>query len=447
MAARGFATSGSDPSTGDTPTPTPTPAPTPTPGPTITTALTLSVSTNAHAGDAADLRGVLVDVNGGPVIGATVTIQHSVDGGWVDTGTAITDDLGAVHASATLATDPAKNLWRATYDGSEAYAGSESDILAVQPLRYATRLTLTGAGTVVDERTVHVVVRWTASTGTAVPGVVTVYQRRGGTWRRYRRISLGTAGQVILTVRPRTDTWWKAVGASGYWYSSTRSGVHYLHNVPPGPVVRLPAGAPKPAISLPPQPRAAGAGANARITPVPQSVWSQMVGRTWHPGCPVGRAGLSYIRINYWGFDGYRHRGELVANRYAAARMAAAFADLYNHHVPIRSMYREDRFGWSPVLHGANDYRSMAADNTSAFNCRGVANRPSVLSPHASGYAVDINTWENPYAYRMPDRYWCYHSLRSSATWRSRNALVVRLLALHGLRWTYGMADIQHFDA
>ena len=32
----------------------------------------------------------------------------------------------------------------------------------------------------------------------------------------------------------------------------------------------------------------------------------------------------------------------------------------------IRAMYREDRFGWSRRLQGANDYRSMAAGNTSA---------------------------------------------------------------------------------
>ena len=70
---------------------------------------------------------------------------------------------------------------------------------------------------------------------------------------------------------------------------------------------------------------------------------------------------------------------------------------MYNGRYPIRRMYRVDRFGWSKKLHGANDYASMRADNTSAFNCRSVVNKPSVLSPHARGRAVDINTWENPY--------------------------------------------------
>jgi hypothetical protein len=31
--------------------------------------------------------------------------------------------------------------------------------------------------------------------------------------------------------------------------------------------------------------------------------------------------------------------------------------------------------------------------------------------------------------------------------WRSRSHAVVRLMARHGLRWTYGNGDTQHFDA
>ena len=31
--------------------------------------------------------------------------------------------------------------------------------------------------------------------------------------------------------------------------------------------------------------------------------------------------------------------------------------------------------------------------------------------------------------------------------WRSRSHAVVRLMASHGLRWTYGNGDTQHFDA
>jgi hypothetical protein len=46
--------------------------------------------------------------------------------------------------------------------------------------------------------------------------------------------------------------------------------------------------------------------------------------------------------------------------------------------------------------YGSNDKRSMAADNTSAFNCRRVEGSTS-WSEHAYGLAIDINPLENPY--------------------------------------------------
>jgi D-alanyl-D-alanine carboxypeptidase len=46
--------------------------------------------------------------------------------------------------------------------------------------------------------------------------------------------------------------------------------------------------------------------------------------------------------------------------------------------------------------YGGDDNRSMAADNTSAYNCRAVAGT-STFSDHAYGAAVDINPVENPY--------------------------------------------------
>jgi hypothetical protein len=39
----------------------------------------------------------------------------------------------------------------------------------------------------------------------------------------------------------------------------------------------------------------------------------------------------------------------------------------------------------------------MAADNTSAFNCRSVTGHPGVWSEHSYGWAIDINPAENPY--------------------------------------------------
>ena len=47
---------------------------------------------------------------------------------------------------------------------------------------------------------------------------------------------------------------------------------------------------------------------------------------------------------------------------------------------------------------GGSDNRSMAADNTSAFNCRyAVAAGPKRWSVHAYGEAIDVDPLENPY--------------------------------------------------
>ena len=62
---------------------------------------------------------------------------------------------------------------------------------------------------------------------------------------------------------------------------------------------------------------------------------------------------------------------------------------LYRIDYPIRRMELVDRYG-------ADDHRSMAADNTSAFNCRFVAGT-NRWSMHAYGRAIDINPVENPY--------------------------------------------------
>ncbi|HEX7612856.1 MAG TPA: M15 family metallopeptidase, partial [Candidatus Limnocylindrales bacterium] len=46
--------------------------------------------------------------------------------------------------------------------------------------------------------------------------------------------------------------------------------------------------------------------------------------------------------------------------------------------------------------YGGSDFRSIEADNTSAFNCRN-ATGSSHWSNHAYGLAIDIDPIENPY--------------------------------------------------
>jgi len=118
-------------------------------------------------------------------------------------------------------------------------------------------------------------------------------------------------------------------------------------------------------------------------------VTAASLGRSWHPGCPVAPSGLRLLSVSAWGFDGHPYRGRLVVNRDAVPAVSRAMRRLFALHYPIRRM--------RPVsAYGADDHRSMAADNTSAFNCRFVSGTTR-WSQHAYGRAIDLNPLENPY--------------------------------------------------
>lgn len=103
---------------------------------------------------------------------------------------------------------------------------------------------------------------------------------------------------------------------------------------------------------------------------------------------------LAYVRLSHVTFDGGSAEGELVVAAELAARAVEVFRRLWQLGFPIRGMQLVDEFG-------ASDERSMAADNTSAFNFRTIAGT-TTLSQHALGRAIDINPVENPW--RRPDR-------------------------------------------
>ncbi len=412
---------------------------------TLPTALTLTAPTSGKAGLASPFTMVLTDADDAPLSGTTITLQR-LGTTWTAVGSGTTDGAGRVVVNAALPAGATR--WRASYAGNATYGASLSPEVTVTGLRHASTLILSGPARLVDERTGSLGMLWTAADGSPVSGLVQVYRRLGtGPWTAYRRVRTASNGRGTVAVTPRVDSTWRAGGTAGSWWLADVSNDVRIDNVPPTAAVSYPAAAPRPA-GTPAQGRAQGAGANAVVTGIPRPVWRSMVGRSWHRGCPVGRRGLRLLRVNYWGFDGYRYRGEMVLSSAVATRAAGALRDMYNQQLPIRRMYRVDRFGWSKQLRGADDYASMRADNTSAFNCRSVVNTPGVRSPHARGRAVDLNTWENPYRSRtglVPNSWWASRS-HPKIAWRSSSHPVVRIWRAHGFRWTYGNVDSQHVD-
>ena len=123
--------------------------------------------------------------------------------------------------------------------------------------------------------------------------------------------------------------------------------------------------------------------------PLPPSVRAQMVGKSWQPGCPVALDQLRLVRVSHYGFDGRVQTGVLVVNADVASDVVRVFRRLYELRFPIRRMQLVDTYG-------ASDFRSIEADNTSAFNCRR-ATGSTHWSEHAFGHAIDLDPLENPY--------------------------------------------------
>ena len=112
---------------------------------------------------------------------------------------------------------------------------------------------------------------------------------------------------------------------------------------------------------------------------------------SWHAGCPVAPSQLRLLSLTYRDFAGARRTGQLVVNARVVDDVVAVFRRLYAARFPIRSMRLVDEYG-------GDDDASMAADNTSSFNCRNAVGG-SGWSQHAYGLAIDVNPRENPYVY------------------------------------------------
>ena len=186
---------------------------------------------------------------------------------------------------------------------------------------------------------------------------------------------------------------------------------------------------------------------HARVSTLPPTVRELMTGSSWHAGCPVGLNDLRLIRLTYWGFDRQAHPGKLVVHRRWADKIARVFGKIYDARFPIRRMRLVDRYG-------AEDKRSMRADNTSAFNCRYRDGVCCTWSQHAYGRAIDINPVENPYVGS-----WGV-SPPNGADFVDRTPIRRGMLArhdrawwaFHAIGWSWGGSwswpvDYQHFSA
>jgi D-alanyl-D-alanine carboxypeptidase len=172
-----------------------------------------------------------------------------------------------------------------------------------------------------------------------------------------------------------------------------------------------------------------------------------MTGISWRPSCPVPLDDLRLLSVTHWGFDGTVKRGSLVVHEDVADDVLAVMRRLFKAGFPIRRMVLVDRYG-------ASDFRSIEADNTSAFNCRYV-DGTTRWSEHAYGRAIDVNPIENPYVTGggmvAHDASWEYVDRSEQRKGMALPAsAVVRAFAAIGWGWGgfwSGAKDYQHFSA
>ena len=183
-------------------------------------------------------------------------------------------------------------------------------------------------------------------------------------------------------------------------------------------------------------------GAGPRFAAAVEPVRWEDLRHSYRAGCPVPPPQLRSVRVSHWGFDGRPHVGRVVVAKRVAPGLVTVFRMLWQARFPIRRLRPVSAY------HGSDD-ASMAADNTSAFNCRVVAGT-SRWSLHAYGEAIDVNPVENPYlrgstvsppagrAYVDRDRY-----RKGMAV---RGGVLVRAFAAAGWQWGASFGDYQHFS-
>jgi D-alanyl-D-alanine carboxypeptidase len=213
---------------------------------------------------------------------------------------------------------------------------------------------------------------------------------------------------------------------------------------PPATSVRPPGSVPPG--SVPPGSGGASPGGWPSYASAVAPVSAARLGASWHPGCPVPPGALRLVTVRYAGFDGRAHDGQLVVAADLAGDVRAIFGRLYALRFPIRSVRTVEGYR-------ASDDASMAADNTSAFNCRPVTGG-AAWSTHAYGRAVDLNPRENPYVHGgtvlPPDAF--PRGRPSTAPASVPGVVTARVVAAFGAyHWSWGgtwtdPVDYQHFE-
>ncbi|HEY6424348.1 MAG TPA: M15 family metallopeptidase [Pseudonocardiaceae bacterium] len=179
------------------------------------------------------------------------------------------------------------------------------------------------------------------------------------------------------------------------------------------------------------------------INPVPPQILARS---TWKPVCPVRRDQLRYLTMSFHGFDGRLHTGEMLVHADVAKTVVGVFSQLFDAGFPIEEMRvtAPSELDLPPSGDG---------NNTNGFVCRQTQGQTR-WSAHASGLAIDLNPFNNPYVRGdlvVPELASAYLNRD-----RVRPGMVVAggpaVTAFEAAGWTWGgrwsaPVDFMHFSA
>lgn len=125
------------------------------------------------------------------------------------------------------------------------------------------------------------------------------------------------------------------------------------------------------------------------ISPITEDIRQRIWNKSYPSTCGYDLNNLAYLNVLYYNFDHVICKGELIVNVMIAPAVQAIFQELFEQQYPIEQITLVDAFD-------GDDNRSMAANNSSAFNYRFI-DSTTILSNHSHGLAIDINPLYNPY--------------------------------------------------
>lgn len=151
---------------------------------------------------------------------------------------------------------------------------------------------------------------------------------------------------------------------------------------------------------------------------------------------------LIILDVEYYNFDKKLCKGQLVINYTLKEDILEAFELIKKLKFPIAKVIPIVKYNW-------DDNKSMADNNTSAFNYRFIANT-NRLSNHSWGRAIDINPFQNPAIYNdgkiSPPG--AKYDTNAEGT-LTANSEIVKFFKSRGWRWGgdwNSLKDYQHFD-